>query len=81
MLEKAAWFSSLGSDVEKLDNDKEDPGDFAIDQGQGQGEQEDDQFIYFKPEHLKRFGQVLGKIFAESVCHIFKTLSALLTYP
>jgi hypothetical protein len=67
MFEKSSGSGPLGAGIEILDRQKDDPHEFAVDEGQGQGKQKNDQFVHLEPEDLERLGQVLRKALAEIV--------------
>jgi hypothetical protein len=52
MPEKPSGFRSFGPGIEVLRDQKYEPHDFAVKQGQGEGEHTEDQFICLKPEYL-----------------------------
>ena len=61
VFQEAPGMFSLGAGIKPLDGDEQDPHEAAIDQGDGQVENKNDQLIKLKPEHLYGFSQVLGE--------------------
>jgi hypothetical protein len=54
MLKKSSGFQSLGTGVKILGHQKNKPHNLSVNKSQGEGKDEQDQFVRFKPEHLDR---------------------------
>ena len=63
VFQKSPGMFSFSAGIKPLDGDEYDPHEAPVNKGEGQSEYKDDQLIKFKPEHLDRFAQVLGKTF------------------
>jgi hypothetical protein len=68
MFEKPPCLGSFGFGVGILRDQKDNPHQLAIEQTQGQEEEEQNQFVYLKPQDLKGFGQILRKLSGDHGC-------------
>jgi len=55
MLEEPARFLPFGPSVKILGDQEHDPHEPAVNERQGQGKEEDHQFVHLEPEDLERF--------------------------
>ena len=67
MFQKSARFQPLGSGVEILNHQKDQPHDFPVNKGQSEGEHEENQLVGLEPKHLEGLGEILRKLLVETI--------------
>ncbi len=63
VFQKSSGMFPFSAGIKPLDGDEYDPHEAAVNEGEGQGENKNDQLVEFKPQHLDGFAQVLGEAF------------------